>query len=225
MLKYCVYHYMIEFVGCKTQKATVENQIQFDNSTVQNTRGIEMFEQGKTMFEKFGLTFAYIVETDLPDIVQMLAKESVCEYVFFGPNKEEETRSYFEPLVESIQNALAEKKRPAEHVFTIRQDGEFLGQCALLPIAFSPDNLLLGLTIDDTHWRKGIGEKACRFLIDFAFQVLDARRISGDCMQGNTGSRKIMENCGFQFEGTQQKYWIKNGRYYDNWLFGLLKSE
>ena len=185
----------------------------------------EISEPGKSVFEKFGLTFAYITETDLPDIVRMLAKESVCEYVFFGPNTEQETRAYFEPLVESIQTALAERKRPTEHVFTIRKDGEFLGQCALLPVAFSPGNFLIGFTIDDTHWRQGIGENACRFLIDFAFQVLNARRVSGDCMQGNTGSRKVMEKCGFKFEVAQRKYWNKNGRIYDNWLFGQLKDQ
>ena len=185
----------------------------------------EMSEPEKSTFENRGLTFAYITEADLPDIVRMLAKESVCEYVFFGPNTEEETRAYFEPLVESIQTALAEGKRPDEHVFTIRNDDEFLGQCALLPVAFSPGNFLIGFTIDDAHWRQGIGENACRFLIDFAFQVLDARRISGDCMQGNTGSRKVMEKCGFKFEGVQEEYWNKNGRIYDNWLFGLLKGQ
>jgi ribosomal-protein-alanine N-acetyltransferase len=185
----------------------------------------EIQQKGKITFERSGVTFTYVSEADLPDIIVMLAKNSVCEFVFFGPNTEQETRAYFEPLVESIQTALAKGERPAEHVFTIRRDGQFLGQCALLPVAFSLDNYLIGFTIDDAHWRQGNGTIACRFLIDFAFMVLNARRISSDCMEGNIGSRKIMENCGFQFEGTQKQYWNKNGQIFDNLLFGLLKGQ
>ena len=185
----------------------------------------EMSKPGSTTFEQQGLVFNYIAETDLLDIIKMLAKPSVCEFVFFGPNTEQETRSYFEPLVESIQTAIEKKERPTEHVFTIRKDGIFVGQCALLPIAFSPGNFLIGFTIDDDYWQQGIGERACRFLIHFAFHALNARRISGDCMEGNIGSRKIMEKCGFRFEGTQKKYWSKNGKIYDNLLFGLLKGQ
>ena len=52
------------------------------------------------------LTFAYITEADLPDIVAMLAKESVCEHVFFGPNTEQKTRAYFEPRIDQSERLL-----------------------------------------------------------------------------------------------------------------------
>jgi len=217
--------YDCEYCSEARAKERAKNQKQAEKSATKKAKKMEMSKPGTTTFQQHGLTFTYLSETDLPAIIQMLAKESVCEHVFFGPNTEQETRSYFEPLVASIQSALAKNERPAEHVFTIRKEGIFLGQCALLPVAFSPGNFLIGLTIDDAHWRKGIGEQACRFLIYFAFKVLNARRLSGDCMQGNVGSRKVMEKCGFRYEGTQKKYWSKNGRVCDNHLFGLLKGQ
>lgn len=179
----------------------------------------------KTTFTREKLTFTYLAASDIPEIAAMLAKESVCEFLFFGPNTEAETRAYFEPMAAAIAGAVAKGEMPAEHVFTIRQNGVFLGQAGLLPIAYSPGNYLIGFTLDDLHWRRGHGEAACRFLVDFGLRTLRASRISGDCASGNIGSRKIMERCGFQFEGCQRRYWHRNGRFCDNLLFGLVCNE
>ena len=209
----------------KRKKEEAKSQKKSEKMAAKKEQRKEMSLLGKSVFEHDGLTFAYIAKTDLPNVAAMLAKESVCKFTFFGPNTEQQTRGYFEPLVESIQSALVQKFRPAEHVFTIRKDGKFLGQCALLPVEFAPGNYLIAFQIDDTNWRQGIGQKACWFLIDFAFHVLDARRISGECVKGNIASRKIMEKCGFRLEGCQKKYWNKNGKNYDNLIFGLLKGQ
>jgi ribosomal-protein-alanine N-acetyltransferase len=41
----------------------------------------------------------YIRSGDLDDICRMLEKESVCRYLFFGPNTHEATRAYFNPVI------------------------------------------------------------------------------------------------------------------------------
>ncbi len=129
-------------------------------------------------------------------------------------------------MIESTRSSLEKNELPNEHIFTIREeDGVFVGQCALLPVSFSLDNYTIAFTINDSHWRRGYGEKTCRFLIDYGFQTLKASRLSGDCFNGNNGSRRVMEKCDFVLEGRQRRYWQKNGEVYDNLLFGLLKKE
>ena len=173
------------------------------------------------------IVFSYCAEADLHDIASMLAKQNVCEYLFFGPNKEEETLAYFLPLINSINEYLKEGNVPDMSVFTIREkdSGVFIGQCALLPIEFTNGNYLIGYQIDDTQWRKGYGSAACEFLTYFAFNVLDAFRITGDCAEGNVGSEKTMIKAGFHPEGRQRKYWLNNGKLYDRLLFGLVKED
>ena len=174
-----------------------------------------------------GLRLSYCTEHDLPEIARMLAKESVCRWMFFGPNTEEATRSYFLPLIEEMQAALAEGRRPDHHIFTIRveRSGEFVGQCALLPVDYSPRSFLIGYQLDDTCWRRGYGTLACTFLAYFAFTVLDGYRLNGDTVADNTASRRVMERCGFVQEGIQRRYWHARGGYYDRLLFGLLASD
>jgi ribosomal-protein-alanine N-acetyltransferase len=78
--------------------------------------------------------------------------------------------------------------------------------------------------VDVPYCGKGYENAACHFLIDYGFNRLQAYRLSGDCMSENYGSRRIMEKNGFTLEGVQKKYWLKQGKFYDNLLFGLLKN-
>lgn len=181
----------------------------------------------KLKWNNNNIVFSYCAEADLNDIASMLSKQSVCEYLFFGPNKEEDTLAYFSPLINSINESLKEDKIPNINVFTIREkdSGNFIGQCALLPIEFTNGNYLIGYQIDDTQWRKGYGSAACEFLVYYAFEVLDAFRLTGDCAKGNIGSEKTMLKAGFQLEGRQKRYWLKNGKLHDKLHFGLINED
>ena len=180
----------------------------------------------KQKWNKNNTIFSYCAEADLKDIASMLSKQSVCKYLFFGPNTEEATMAYFLPLINSIDDSLKEDKIPDFHVFTIREKdtGTFIGQCALIQIEFTNGNYLIGYQIDDTQWRKGYGNAACEFLVYYAFDVIDAFRITGDCVEGNIGSEKTMIKAGFQPEGRQRKYWLNDGKWHDRLLFALMKD-
>lgn len=173
------------------------------------------------------LTFRYLEADDLPAICRMLAKESVCEWLFFGPNTEEVTVGYFAPLAEGIGDALGRNTLPENPVFTIttKDDGRFVGQCALLAIDFSPGAYLVGYQIDEPHWNRGCGTEACAFLVYYAFLVAGAYRLNGDCAAGHKASRRVMEKCGFIAEGCQRRYWHARGGFHDRLLFGLLAAD
>jgi len=157
----------------------------------------------------------------------MLAKDSVCEWLFFGPNSDEATGTYFTPFVEAAREARACGALPSNPIFTLRtrDGGEFVGQCGLLAIDASPGAYLIGYQIDDSCWNRGYGTEACGFLVYYAFLVAGAYRLNGDCAAGNTGSRRVMERCGFVAEGCQRKYWHARGGFHDRLLFGLLADD
>lgn len=174
-----------------------------------------------------GLTFTYLTRDDIPAIARMLAKERVCEWLFFGPNTPETTESYFLPLVEGIEAALAGGQTPECPVFTIREEETvaFVGQCALFPVEFSPGAYLIGYQLDDPFWGMGYGTEACEFLVHVGFNLLGGYRLNGDCAAGNIASVRVMEKCGFVEEGRQRKYWHARGDYHDRLLFGLLRED
>ena len=173
------------------------------------------------------LQFSYTQPEDLAPIAAMLAKASVCEHVFFGPNAPDETRAYFIPLIEPMQASLKRDEMPEGHVFTIREakGSEFVGECALLPVMFGEGNYTIGYQLDEPYWRRGYGTRACQFVLWYGFFKLGARRLSGDTLRTNAGSARIMEKCGFKQEGVQNRYYLARGQAHDNVLFGLLREE
>ena len=173
-----------------------------------------------------GLSFSYVTSGDLPDLVRMLAKPSVCRYLFFGPNTKSETTAFFQPVIRQTETAFANGCLPEQHVFVIRRtDGTFVGNCALSPVAFCPGSYEVSYAIDDIHWRQGYGKNACRFLVEYGFGTLESYRLSASYFGGNDGSRQILSGCGFEPEGCQHAYCYKDDIYYDNYLMGLLKQK
>ena len=130
----------------------------------------------------------YIRHRDLDDICSMLEKESVCRWLFFGPNTPATTRAYFTPFIESIARDISREKVPGSPVFTIRvkDTGQFCGQCAILPVEYCPGAYLAGYQIDDGYTGMGFGTEACEFLIYYAFRKTDAYRLNGDAAYENT---------------------------------------
>ena len=185
---------------------------------------LRLFPHGK--WEGTLLDFSFLVKEDIPRIADMLAKETVCRWMFFGPNAPEVTESYFSPLAEDIEKALNAGRQPEALVFTLtdRRSGDFAGQAALLPVDYSGGAYLIGYQLDDTVWGRGFGKEAARFLCHYGINIMRSHRISGDCVSGNDASREIMLALGFAEEGVQKNYWHKRGRFFDNLIFGLTAS-
>jgi hypothetical protein len=83
----------------------------------------------RTSWSDDRLRCASVTVDDIQDFAGMLAKDTVCEHVVFGPNSPDETVGFFEPLIVPMQESLGHGKRPANHGFILRDatDGRFVG--------------------------------------------------------------------------------------------------
>lgn len=78
---------------------------------------------------------------------------------------------------------------------------------------------------EEGYQGKGIGQEAFSLMIDFCFNVLNARRVYGYLFEYNTASRNMLEKCGYQIEGVLRQHWYKDGKYHDVLVMGRLKDE
>ena len=83
----------------------------------------------------------------------------------------------------------------------------------------------LGYWISSDEEGKGIVSRACRVLIDFAFDELKMNRIEIRCSSENLRSAAIPIRLGFQKEGRLRQSEFRNGRLHDFDIYGLLASE
>jgi RimJ/RimL family protein N-acetyltransferase len=69
---------------------------------------------------------------------------------------------------------------------------------------------------------RGLGKKLVKAGEDFCFEVLNLHRLDAQILQTNEASRKCAEAAGFAKEGQQKEAILRQGKWVDNILYGIL---
>ncbi len=86
-------------------------------------------------------------------------------------------------------------------------------------------NAHIGYWLGARYQGKGIVTRACKALIDYAFNELELNRVEIRCATGNMKSRAIPQRLGFAQEGlVRQAEWLYD-HFVDHAIYGMLASE
>jgi RimJ/RimL family protein N-acetyltransferase len=88
-------------------------------------------------------------------------------------------------------------------------DGEFLGQGAAVALDGSPLGFEIGFQLCRPAWGRGVGTRLGRFASAYAIYRCGAYRLEASCLEGHTGSRRILEGLGPKLEGVRPGYRLK----------------
>lgn len=83
----------------------------------------------------------------------------------------------------------------------------------------------IGYFLLTEYWSKGIMTEAAKQICALAFEKLDIIRITGLYYEPNVGSGRVMEKCGFKFEGKLRNGVVKGDDVYNLCIMGLLKED
>ena len=112
-------------------------------------------------------------------------------------------------------------------LFLIRRSDEaLLGAITLDNVRRGPAQAgTTGYWIGETHARQGYMREAISALVHHAFTTLDLSRIEAGCLQENTASRRLLESCGYKYEGVAQSYLQIAGRWRNHVLYANLRHD
>lgn len=82
-----------------------------------------------------------------------------------------------------------------------------------------------GISIFRPHWRKGYASEAIALLLRHYFRELGYHRATATVYAFNHASIALHRGFGFTEEGRLRESLFTNGRYFDEYLFGILASE
>ena len=83
----------------------------------------------------------------------------------------------------------------------------------------------MGYYIAEEYWGKGIMTDAVKQICEYVFKNSDILRIYAESFAYNTGSCRVLEKAGFQYEGTLRNNAVKNGKVIDMKMYSLLREE
>ncbi len=79
----------------------------------------------------------------------------------------------------------------------------------------------IGYTFAREHWGQGYATEALEGFLDWLLDELDVMRVSATIHPDNLRSAKVLERCGFEFEGRIRNTYWDAGTYVDDWSYGL----
>ncbi len=107
-----------------------------------------------------------------------------------------------------------------------REDGILLGAITLDNIRRGPaQSGTTGYWVGQPFARQGYMREAVMAVVDYAFGTLDLSRIEAGCLPENTPSRRLLEGCGYKYEGVAQSYLQINGRWRNHVLYANLRHD
>jgi ribosomal-protein-serine acetyltransferase len=103
--------------------------------------------------------------------------------------------------------------------------GALVGVISLKSIDLVNRNASIGYYLAASHQGRGLVTRACRVLLDYAFNELGLNRVDILCAPGNLKSRAIPERLGFKEEGRLREVQWLYDHYVDLVVYAMLKSE
>jgi RimJ/RimL family protein N-acetyltransferase len=156
--------------------------------------------------------------SDIPTFVRWLNDPEVIEnLLLYLPISQAQEEQWFDDYLQDTNR----------HVFGIETlHGKLIGNIALESVNWKDRCAELGIVIGEKdHWNKGYGTEAVRTLLGFAFREMNLHRVFLRVFDDNTRAIHCYEKCGFQHEGRLREAEFSSGRYRDELLMGILRSE
>lgn len=159
---------------------------------------------------------------DLPLFVEWLNDPEVIEgLIFMHPLSLEEEKQWFENLADRPQS-----ERPLAIEI---QDGEqwrIIGNCGFHNISQINRSSEVGIFIGDKSlWNYGYGTETMQLLLKHGFETLNLNRISLVVYDDNLRAIRAYEKAGFVLDGRLRQAKYKNGRYGDELIMSVLRTE
>ena len=83
----------------------------------------------------------------------------------------------------------------------------------------------IGYWVAEPYWGRGIATLAVREMTRYAFSHFHVTRLFANVFEGNPASERVLEKCGYVYEGTMRKCVYKERTFRDQKIYALLRAD
>ncbi|MCL2353292.1 MAG: GNAT family N-acetyltransferase [Defluviitaleaceae bacterium] len=134
------------------------------------------------------------------------------------PYPEEAATAWIKTHADNFKN-----NKSYEFAITDKATGQLYGAIGLSNHQHNK-NGELGYWIGEEHWGFGYATEAVKALIDFAFTQKGYHKVWGRFFTSNPASGKVMEKVGMVKEGLLAQHVLKDGKFEDLALYGIINK-
>ncbi len=106
-----------------------------------------------------------------------------------------------------------------------KKSGECIGQIAYFLVDSNNHFAEIEYCIGSDYQCRGFATEATKAMIAYGFEKIHLHKIQICTKTINEPSKRIIEKCGFTYEGTLRDYFYMDGKYVGRLYFSLLRNE
>jgi ribosomal-protein-alanine N-acetyltransferase len=163
-----------------------------------------------------------VVASDWQGIHAYARMPETCRYQTWGPNTEDESRSYCATVVAA---ATEETRTQYALAITVATDDTIKGVATLNVRSFEQRQGELSYIVHPELWGKGYATEASRLLLGFGFAELQLHRIFATCDPRNVASSRVLEKLGMTYEGRMRETLHIRDGWRDSLVYSILRRE
>lgn len=105
-------------------------------------------------------------------------------------------------------------------------EGKYIGGCGINHLDWKNSVATVGIFIGDKDYlSKGYGTDAMNTLVGFIFNQMNINKVKLNVYSFNERAIKSYKKSGFKTEGTLRQEIFRDGKYYDEYIMGILREE
>lgn len=124
------------------------------------------------------------------------------------------------PVTNHTFNVYFQRCKRDDHrgfVVCLHQNDDIVGVVNLNNIVFSSiQSCSIGYYIFEAYKQQGLMTDAINIVVEYAFKSIGLHRVEADIQPANMASRRLVQKCGFKFEGVARELLFLNGRWRDH---------
>lgn len=106
-----------------------------------------------------------------------------------------------------------------------KETKECIGQIAYFLVDSKNHFAEIEYCIGSAFQCKGLATEAAKAVIAYGFEKMNLHKVQICTKTINAASKRVIEKCGFTYEGTLRDYFYMNGTYVGRLYFSILRSE
>lgn len=107
----------------------------------------------------------------------------------------------------------------------LKSSGECIGQIAYFLVDSKNHFAEIEYCIGSDFQCRGLATEATKAVIEYGFNKINLHKVQICTKTINKASKRVIEKCGFTYEGTLRDYFYMNGEYVGRLYFSMLRKE
>ncbi|MCE3255853.1 MAG: speG [Rickettsiaceae bacterium] len=158
---------------------------------------------------------------DAEDFLEYYSDPEVSKYIVsFIPRTVEEARAEIKYWIN-----VAQYNDGIYFAIARKSDNKMIGSVGVSGANRHHNRIEASYDLAKEYWGQGIMTTALKAVLKYAFLELKFNRIEAFAMPGNEGSHKVLQKCGFNFEGNLKQHRYHNGKYVDIGIYSIVYED